>query len=172
MWCFELLALPLWYGRTVCSFCGNYLFKKLESWGWCVVSDTQEREFLFLFLFFNSILIQLHARCYISRVSLLFLVVFWWEHYIKDQTQRFLLSFSNSTCYRECLSESLNFFPQLSHQPHSSSSSCCCSSAALLNSPLSISSLFGYCTQGEFKVTLKYHTSCEVHHTCIWSQSL
>lgn len=59
MWCFELLALPLWYGRTVCSFCGNYLFKKLESWGWCVVSDTQEREsfsffFFFLILFWSS----------------------------------------------------------------------------------------------------------------------
>lgn len=146
MCCFELLALPLWYGRTVCSFCGNYLFKKLESWGWCVVSDTQERELLFFFLFWSS-----STRAVIFPVFpfFSFLWFFWWEHYIKDQTQRFLLSFSNSTCYSECLSESLNFFAQLSHQPHSSSSSRCCSSAALLNSPLSISSLFGYCTQGE-----------------------
>lgn len=89
---------------------------------------------------------------------------FWWKHYIKDQTQRFLLSFSDSTCYTVFV---LIFvlFPKLSLLLHSPST------AAILNSALSLTSLFG-CAKGEFKVTLKYQTSCEVDHTCVWCHSL
>lgn len=49
---------------------------------------------------------------------------------------------------------------------------CSPSSAAISNSASSLSPLFGHCIRKEFKVTLKYHASCEVDHTCVWSQSL
>lgn len=131
MWCFELLALPLWYGRTVCSFCGNYLFKKLESWGWCVVSDTQEREFLFLFffiLFWSS-----SARAVIFPVFPFFSFLWFFDGNITSKIKHKGFSFHSPTQHvieNVCLNL-WTFFPQLSHQPHSSSSSCCCSSAAL-----------------------------------------
>lgn len=79
--------------------------------------------------------------------------------------QKFLLSLSDSTCYTVFVLISV-LSAQLSLLLPPSSS------AAILNSALSLSSLSGHCTHGEFKVTLKYHTSCEVDHTCVWSQSL
>lgn len=165
MCCFELLALPLWYGRTVCSFCGNYLFKKLESWGWCVVSDTQERELLFFFYSDPAPRALLYFPCFPSFPSCGF-----FDGNITSKIKHKGFSFHSPTQHviaNVCLNLWTflhNFLTSPTPLPHPAQ--------ALLNSPLSISSLFGYCTQGEFKVTLKYHTSWEVHHTCIWSQSL
>lgn len=83
---------------------------------------------------------------------------------ITSKTQKFLFSWSDSTCYTVFVlisTSSTTFF--LASSP---------ASAAILNSALCLSSVFGHCTQKEFKVTLKYHASCEVDHTCVWSQSL
>lgn len=92
-------------------------------------------------------------RCYLSGVSLM-----------KTLHQRHISfsSLSDSTCYSVCLNICTS--PQLSLLLHSSSPF----SAATLNSAFSLSSLSGLCTHREFKVTLKYHTSCKVDHTCVW----
>lgn len=89
------------------------------------------------------------------------LVVF--DGNITSKTLRSLLSLSDSTCYTVFVLISVLFSTTFSP-----------ASLSLFSSyiKISLSALFGHCIQGEFKVTLKYHTSCEVDHTCVWSQSL
>lgn len=106
-----------------------------------------------------------HDGGYFPCVIVVFLFVVF-DGNITSKTQKFLLSWSDSRCYTVFVLI-CTFYP----------TTFCLAPLSVFSIHikfflLSCSPLFGHCIQKEFKVTLKYHTSCEVDHTCVWSQSL